>query len=71
MREKPLEELLAVAAEMRSSAKKAKVKTDEAKPSDDAQSNDEFPAKSQVNALSEDEDAVLGCCHDAACRAPI
>ena len=44
MREKPLEELLAVAAEMR------------AKPSDDAQSNDEFPAKSQVNALSDDED---------------
>jgi cytoskeletal protein CcmA (bactofilin family) len=56
MREKPLEELLAVAAEMRSSAKKAKVKTDEAKPSDDAQSDDEFPAKSQVNVLSEDED---------------
>jgi cytoskeletal protein CcmA (bactofilin family) len=55
MREKPLEDLQAVAAEMRSAIKKPKAKADEAKSSDDAQPNGDFAAKAQASALSEDE----------------
>jgi cytoskeletal protein CcmA (bactofilin family) len=60
MREKPLEELLAVAAEMRSASKKVKAKSDDARLADDAQPqmqaekgpNGEFPTEGDATGAA-------------------